>query len=686
MFFDRILYGIQYYRAPTPLPDEWEYDLGHMFDWLSVDTIQLRIQWRQNEPREGEYRFDDIDRLFAVAEANGLKVIVKFLLENAPQYVYDKYGGYRVDASGGIIRSGSHGAYYVGGWLPCFSHPDVRAAARRFVETIAARYAGRPSLILWNAWNEPRNRPVGECYCPHCRAAYARWLREKYGTVDNLNRTFGLAEDSFDTIQLPAMSQGYWDIFLFKKWKSGRYLYDAVKLVADGIRRCDTSRPIMTHTGCHSGHQMLLNDLCDDFEVKKAVDFYGTSFGCEPDMDSHGNRLFAQFTADFMRCVDRNFFAHEIYPGLGMFSAYDKPEDMTFKLWSILSAGAKGLVFWQYRAERLGCENDCAGIVGMDGEKRPVTASVKAFGDILHADETLFARLAPVRGDAAILFDYDSMLISAIEDGSETLFDLGQRPDALAYYTKAHRGVYRLLRDLDLNVEYVTADALRDGVPYKVLYLSDYELTDESLEETLYEFVYNGGVLIADEGFGLRRRDNLWLRTGRLPYGKLIDAKLRQRRRCDDTLELGGETVRVTPYRSWYDTAAEPIVRFRDGGGAAYEFSVGKGKVLLLAASAGYAYELGADGGWRTFIGNYLADRTDVRKQKYGDTRHGLYHRSMRGDGVAAEVLLNWTGRTVGIDLPASARVLTGQTVSRGRVALADRQVLCFACPVHKKM
>ena len=49
IFFDAIVYGIQCYRAPTPLPAEWDGDLSKMVDRISVDTIQLRIQWRQNE-------------------------------------------------------------------------------------------------------------------------------------------------------------------------------------------------------------------------------------------------------------------------------------------------------------------------------------------------------------------------------------------------------------------------------------------------------------------------------------------------------------------------------------------------------------------------------------------------------------------------------------------------------------
>ena len=92
MKFDRIIHATQYYRAPTPKKDEWEFDISRLSD-ISLDTFQIRINWRWNERVEGLYDFSDVDELFDLAEKYNKKVIIKFLLECAPQYVFDKYGG-----------------------------------------------------------------------------------------------------------------------------------------------------------------------------------------------------------------------------------------------------------------------------------------------------------------------------------------------------------------------------------------------------------------------------------------------------------------------------------------------------------------------------------------------------------------------------------------------------------------
>ncbi|MBP1597633.1 MAG: hypothetical protein H6Q05_3010 [Acidobacteria bacterium] len=54
--------GIQYYRAPTPLPEEWQTDLPRIRD-MGFTFIQVRPQWRWHERREGQFQWDDLDRL-----------------------------------------------------------------------------------------------------------------------------------------------------------------------------------------------------------------------------------------------------------------------------------------------------------------------------------------------------------------------------------------------------------------------------------------------------------------------------------------------------------------------------------------------------------------------------------------------------------------------------------------------
>ena len=175
------VYGTQYYRAPTPLPEEWENDFKN-FSRYGINTIQLRLQWRQHEKRRGEYDFSDSDRLFDLAEKYQIKVIVKFMLENAPDYVFYELNGRRIGLNGIPLTEGAHGAFYIGGWRPCFDNPDVMQSALRFVEKTVTRYRNKQVLLYWNIWNEPRSKPIGDCCCEHSTELYRRYVAEKFGT------------------------------------------------------------------------------------------------------------------------------------------------------------------------------------------------------------------------------------------------------------------------------------------------------------------------------------------------------------------------------------------------------------------------------------------------------------------------------------------------------------------------
>ncbi len=626
MFFDEIVHGVQYYRSPTPLPEEWETDIPN-FEKYNLDAFQIRINWRWNERREDEYDFSDVDRLLELAEKNGRKVIMKFLLECAPQYIFEKYSGTRIGSKGELIRPGSHGAFY-GGWLPCFTNPYVRERAVKFVEKVAERYSTNKNIIIWNAWNEIRNRPVDECFCPHCRKAFGEYLKEKYTTVENLNKFYGVAEESFETVNLPVMAHGFWDIYEFKKFKGSYELKNYLKFVYDAIRKYDKTTPIMAHVGACSAFQTTIGDICDDYNVSGAVDFYGTSLPFDTRMFSHENRMNMMTLCDFMRSVDENYFIHEIYPSLGMFKVYDTPFDMKYKLYCGLSCGAKGLVYWQYRAERLGMENDCSGIMHMDGTPRDVAEEIKKFGADLKKDMCYFKDASPVSQDAAIVFDFNSQLMAEIEENCVECFDL-KLYTGLFYYHNEHKGMYNLLRNTDYNVGYVETSNPELFKNYKMLLFPYYTMLDQKILPYIEKFVSDGGTVIFGEGFGMRQ-ENTWMNPYSIKAECLMNAKMLHRVEVsDDFVTLFGKKTQIYPYKTQYCAQnAEVVARFDDGTAAAFEIKHGKGKIYLLGFALGYSYLKTGDKVWQEFI-DKIARNAGLEKCVFGDFENGIYERRM---------------------------------------------------------
>lgn len=651
MLFDEIIHGTHYYRAPTPLPNEWEKDIAD-FEKFGIDAFQIRMNWRWNERKENEYDFSDVDRLLELAEKNGRSVMMKFLLECAPQYIYEKYDGTRIGAKGEKLRPGSHGAFY-GGWLPCFTNPKVLERALKFVEKAAERYAGNKNIILWNAWNEIRNRPVDECFCPHCRRAFGKYLEGKFKTVENLNRYYGTAEESFETINLPVMPHGFWDIYEFKKFKGSYELHRFLKEIYAVIRRYDKKTPIMSHAGFCSAFQTNIGDIVDDYSVSEAVDFWGTSLPFDTNMDVRGNRLSMMRLCDFMRSVDENYFNYEIYPGLGMFKDYDTPFDMKFKLYTALAGGAKGIVYWQYRAERVGMEQDCAGLMRVDGTPRPVAFEVKKFGDDLHKNMQYFAGAETEKAEIAIVFDFNSMLISEIEEACGPIFEYSCDSDML-YYLRSHSGMYKLLKNLNCSADYVNAAKPELFEKYKALYFPYYSMLDDKIIPHLEKFLGNGGTIIADEGFGLREL-NTWMRAGDIALKPLMKARLSERR-CtaerEEYFELMGEKTRILPYKSeFFAETAKTIASFENGAPAIQLIRSEKGKIYLSGVPLGYSYSQTEGKGIEKLLDGIIGD-AGIKKSRFADFKNDVYEkRLIKDDKVIVFIFNNSdTDRTVALE------------------------------------
>ena len=627
MFFDEIIHGTQYYRSPTPLPEEWEEDIPNL-EKYNIDAFQIRMNWRWNERREDEYDFSDIDRLLELAEKSGRKVIMKFLLECAPQYIYEKYDGTRIGSKGEKLRPGAHGAFY-GGWLPCFTNPKVQERAVKFVEEVVKRYVGNKNIILWHTWNEIRNRPVDECFCPHCRRAFGKYLENKFGTIENLNATYGAAEDIFETINLPVMAHGFWDIYECKKFKGSYELSNYLKFVYDAIRKYDIERPIMSHVGVCAAFQDNIGDVCDDYTVSKAVDFWGTSLPFYPvQMDSHQKRLDMMLLTDFLRSVDKNYFIHEIYPGHGRFKDYDTPFDMKYKLYTGLSGGAKGIVYWQYRAERVGMEQDCAGIMHMDGSPREVAFEVRDFGSNLKKDMKYFKDAEPERASVAIVYDFDSQLMGEIEENCVEDFNFRLKT-GLNYYNKAHRGMYQLVRDAGYNVEYVGVTNPWEFENYKVLMFPYYSMLDSKIIPYLKSFLENGGIIIADEGFGMRQM-NTWMQPYDIDAKPILDARLIFRVETkEDFVDICGKKTKIMPYRTEYRVNNGKVLgSFENGKPCAFEIGYGKGKMYLNGFSTGFSYFETAEESWREYIDGIMSG-AGIEKYTLGDFAAGVYERRM---------------------------------------------------------
>ena len=523
------LFGTQYYRYPTPSPEYWERDIEKARE-LGLDFIQLRPQWRVHERREGVYEWDDLDRLFGICREKGMKIIFKFLLETGPEWLFDRYRAFRVAPDGRVLTPYSNGSYYVGGMIPCFDHPVVRERAAAFVKEAVKRYAGAGHLIYWHLWNEPRNRPYGECACEHSVKLYREWLRERFKSVEKYNKRMGLSEGAFEEIKPPVNYANFSTTALWKEWCRGR-VAERLRLVAAAIRAMDKKRPLMTHVGMCSLLQDILNDGSDDYQNAKETDVYGCSYvtwageclsfarlerdATFTDREWRRNVFIYSMQTDWLRGLKKDFWVNEFYANAWSMESPDfTAEDIRLRLYEAAGNGVQGVNLWQFRPEKLCNESGAFGLINPDGTDTPRSLEVRAFNDFRKAHPDLLEGYKKDKGDIAIVYDAESDMISRLEET-----DASNEGNRVSYrYKNSIKGWYGLLWRNRMNIDFIPSQEFERIREYRAVVLPYMTRMNEKQAGALKAYVSGGGVVFADPCPGMRDERN-FLRDALPPFG-----------------------------------------------------------------------------------------------------------------------------------------------------------------------
>lgn len=677
---DTIVLGTQYYRQPTPTPREWADDLKKI-KALGMQMIQLRPQWCWHERKEGLYAWDDLDRLLELADQAGLAVIFKFMLETAPDFVFKKYGGYRVGLKDERLWPMAHGAFYPGGWLPCFDHPHVMQAATRFVAEAVKRYAGCDTIALWHAWNEPRSRPVGECCCGHSVKQYQGWLRARFGTIEALNDFAGKCWDAFDGVGVPRDTADFTEMHLWRTWAATRVAW-RVKEVADTIKRYDGSRPVIAHVGNPSVTQDVMCDTSDDYLTRQSVDMYGTSFEMRW-LPKPLERSLPFLQNDWMRSIsgDGCYWVNELYPSMGSWAREVPAARVVMWLWASLACGAKGIVFWQYKKERVGCETNDAGLVETDGRDNPTTVALRNAFAIINTHSRLLAAAKAPKPKIALVYDFASDLVNRIEE-SRHMRDFALSvtyPTCASTYKSNLQFAYHLFCEAGIPVEVVSSHELGRINEYAVAYLPMFLAVDDGQSAMLSAYVKTGGTLIAEGGIAQRETSTM-LHTTRPGAGLMElfgaqevcriveDGEDRQVIMADQTT-LRSKKINA----SFALKGGTALAHYEDGAIAMVEKTHGKGKAIMTGFNPGMAYMLSEDEGWIDWMSGLVRGLAGVVAEPYCTPKNGLYARVLDAGDGRIFFLFNLTGKPKMWVLPADGvNLATDGTLKAGETLRID--------------
>ena len=494
--FSRILYGGDY--NPNQWPKEiWEKDMEYFKD-ARINSATINVfSWAKIQPSEEEYYFDELDEIVEMLSKETYDIVLATSTGAMPAWLYKKYPEVaRTDYEGRHHKFGQrHNA--------CPNSPVFQKYAKALAEQLAKRYGDNKHVTCWHISNEYG----GECYCENCEKAFRVWLKNKYKTIEALNKAWNLefwghTVYEWDEIVLPnalgdGMENGKDTAFAGLSVDYRRFMSESMlnnyKMERDVIRQYDKETPITTNL-------MGTYKLLDYFKWAKEMDI--VSWDNYPAYNTPWS--LTAMTHDLMRGLkDAPFMLMEQTPSQQNWQPYNslkKPGQMRAQSLQTVAHGADTIQFFQLRRSVGGCEKFHGAVIGHVGTNDTrVFREVKQLGEELERLGT--STLGSVnKADVGIVFDWDNYW--ALEYTSGPTEDL-------TYVEQIHQ-YYKYFYDKNIGVNMIPFDA--DFSKYKVVVAPVLYMVKEGMKEALTEFVKNGGVLITTFMSGLvDQSDNVYL-------------------------------------------------------------------------------------------------------------------------------------------------------------------------------
>ena len=186
----KIWLGAAYY------PEAWDEatlkdDIAKMKE-VGVNVVRIgEFAWSTMEREEGVFDFSLFRKVMDALHAAGIAVILCTPSATPPKWLTDKYEETLAMRDNGVRK------HFGGRCHPCKSSAVMREKNRTVVTKMCEALAGHPSVIGWQIDNEIYPYDNG-CFCPTCRAKFARWLEKKYGDIATLNAQWGGARWSLE--------------------------------------------------------------------------------------------------------------------------------------------------------------------------------------------------------------------------------------------------------------------------------------------------------------------------------------------------------------------------------------------------------------------------------------------------------------------------------------------------------
>ena len=568
--------GASWYPEMWP-EDEWPKDVARMKE-LGFNIVRLfEFAWHRFEPREGEYDFDWALKVLDLCHKARIAVMAGTPTAAPPAWLTSAYPE--------VLQTGPDGRVRKHGQRKHYSHLSgkYRELCARIVGRMAAALGRHPALHSWQIDNEMG----GHDYGPETRKLFQAWLQERYGSIEELNRAWGLefwsqAYNSFEQVPLATASVGSVEVperhhpsllmaiahFQNEGWTEFiRRQCDAIRAVSD--------KPITTNmTG--------LVGAMDWFRHNRYLDRVGASVYADV---AHYHWNVARF--DRLRAEKpAPFWLLETAPnwsgGGRIWNIHHDARGVRAMAWKSVLLGGSMVLFWQWRQHWAGQEMQHGTMLTATGRWRPNRrAWALVAGEFARHGRWLLDH-PPQPAPLALMLSTQAAWAFSIDPTDEQMDYQGRWRDD--YY-------------LPLLRRHIWRDVIHeshDFAPYRIILIPHMPILAGQTRRRLKEWVERGGRLVLGPLTGYRSEEFTVFRDRE--FGGLEELMGAESAlsftvhwvedRVNVDFGAGLETRTSTWCEAFQPTTGKALAFYRGGYGdgqvAAMRNSFGKGAVVTL--------------------------------------------------------------------------------------------------------
>lgn len=476
---NHLLYGVAYYDEYMPY-ERLDKDMQMMKD-AGINVIRIaESTWSTVEPQDGVFDFSHIDRVLDAAQKAGISVIVGTPTYAVPTWLVRKYPDVLAITSQGQNQYGARQNMDI-------TNKHFLEHAERVIRKILEHVKDHPAIIGYQVDNETKAYNTAG---PDVQKQFVDYMKKKFGSLDSINRAFGLDYWSNRINRwedFPSMtgSINASEVAEFQKFQR-KLVTDYLSWQASIVNEYKKPEQFVTQNFDFEwrGFSYGIQPDVDHFAAAKPLDIAGVDI-YHPSQDAlTGNEI--SFGGDVARSIKggKAYLVIETEAqGFPQWTPY--PGQLRLQAFSHLASGAVMVEYWHWHSIHNSAETYWKGLLSHDFEPNPTYEEAKTIGkDFGRLSEHLIN--LKKKNSVAILFSNE-----ALSAFNTFKFGWGSREN----YNDVLRPLYDALYRMNVSVDFV--DPSSSNIEnYKLLVVPALYAAPDSLLERLNRFVKNGGHIV----------------------------------------------------------------------------------------------------------------------------------------------------------------------------------------------